>query len=150
MKTKRHNSVLIGVAGEYLAAGELSRRGYIASITMRNSKGVDILVSNQETTKTRGIQVKTGRGTRRAWVLSHKAENYFAPNLYYVFVNLNNGKPADFYIVPSKVVAKFIKKEHSDWLKALGKRGQKHHDNPMRIFKDKDQKYLNRWDLLKL
>ena len=150
MNKKKHNSVLIGVAGEYLVAGELSRKGYIASITRRNSKGVDILVSNQEAKKTRGIQVKSNRGSRRAWVLNQKAENYFAPNLYYVFVNLNSGESADFYIVPSKVVAKFIKKEHSDWLKARGKKGQKHHDNPMRIFKDKDEEYLNRWDLLKL
>ncbi|PIW68446.1 MAG: aspartate ammonia-lyase, partial [Candidatus Omnitrophica bacterium CG12_big_fil_rev_8_21_14_0_65_42_8] len=36
------NPILSGVAGEYLVAGELSRRGYIASITLRNSKGVDI------------------------------------------------------------------------------------------------------------
>ncbi len=34
-------STLVGVAGEYLVAGELSLRGYIASITLRNSKGID-------------------------------------------------------------------------------------------------------------
>ncbi len=35
---------LVGVAGEYLVAGELSLRGYIASITLRNSRGIDIRV----------------------------------------------------------------------------------------------------------
>jgi len=53
------NPILSGVAGEYLVAGELSRRGYIASITLRNSKGVDILASNENASKTVGIQVKT-------------------------------------------------------------------------------------------
>ena len=53
------NPILSGCAGEYLVAGELSRRGYIASITLRNSKGVDMLVTNEKATKTAAIQVKT-------------------------------------------------------------------------------------------
>ena len=42
------DSTLVGVAGEYLVAGELSRRGYIASITLRNSRGIDIIASNSD------------------------------------------------------------------------------------------------------
>lgn len=34
--------------------------------------------------------------------------------------------------------------------KTLGKKGQKHNDNSMRQFKDKDEEYLNKWDLLEL
>jgi hypothetical protein len=52
------NTVLAGVSGEYFVAAELSRRGYIASITLRNTKGVDILCSNADATKAVGIQVK--------------------------------------------------------------------------------------------
>jgi hypothetical protein len=37
MNSKRISGVLSGVAGEYLVAGELSRRGYIASIPLRNT-----------------------------------------------------------------------------------------------------------------
>jgi hypothetical protein len=55
-------SILAGVAGEYLVAGELSRRGWIASITLRNTRGVDILASNSELTRSVGIQVKTSQG----------------------------------------------------------------------------------------
>jgi len=36
------SSQLTGVAGEYFVAAELSRRGFIASITMRNTRGIDI------------------------------------------------------------------------------------------------------------
>ena len=36
------SSILTGVSGEYFAAAELSRRGYVASITLRNTKGIDI------------------------------------------------------------------------------------------------------------
>lgn len=58
MKSKLE-STLVGVAGEYLVAGELSPRGYIASITLRNSRGIDIIASNPEATKSVSIQVKT-------------------------------------------------------------------------------------------
>ena len=39
---KKVSSILTGVSGEYFAAAELSRRGYVASITLRNTKGIDI------------------------------------------------------------------------------------------------------------
>ena len=145
------NTVLSGVSGEYFVAAELSKRGYIASITLRNTKGVDILCSNSEANKTVGIQVKTNSGSNRSWILNQKAEDYFADNLFYIFVNLNeNKKHPDFFIVPSKIVAQYCKKGHSNWLNTPGKKGQKHKDTPMRKFDDSKEEYLNRWDLLNL
>lgn len=100
------NPLLCGVSGEYFVAAELSKRGYIASITLRNTKGVDILCSNADTTKTIGIQVKTNGGSKRGWILNQKAENYYENNLFYIFVNLNNLiKAPEYFIVPSKIVA---------------------------------------------
>jgi len=147
---KKLNSVLSGVAGEYLVAGELTRKGFIAALTMRNSKGVDILVSNDKATKTIGIQVKTNQGRLDWWLLTEKAEDYFAKNLFYVFVNLNNGETPEFYIAPSEIVADFVKRYHRCWLKTPGRRGQKHNDTSLRCFQDSKRKYLNRWDLLNL
>ena len=40
MSNNKVSSILVGVAGEYFAAAELSRRGYIASITLRNTKAI--------------------------------------------------------------------------------------------------------------
>jgi len=150
MKSKRLNSVLSGVAGEYLVAAELTRQGYIASITLRNTKGVDVLVSNEKATKTVGIQVKTNQDSTKWWLLGKKAEDYFADNLFYVFCNLNNGSKPDFFVVPSKIVAKFVRENHQRWLNTPGKRGQKHKDNPLRQFRDKESNYLNRWESLGL
>lgn len=48
-----------GVAGEYFVAAELSRRGHIASLTLGITRGVDILVSNADATRSVGIQVKS-------------------------------------------------------------------------------------------
>jgi hypothetical protein len=44
--SKKVSSILIGVSGEYFVAAELSRRGYVASITLRNTRGIDIVASN--------------------------------------------------------------------------------------------------------
>jgi Holliday junction resolvase-like predicted endonuclease len=52
-------STLVGVAGEYLVAGELTLRGFIASITLRNSRGIDIIASNSDGSSSVSIQVKT-------------------------------------------------------------------------------------------
>ena len=150
MSKGKLNSVQSGVAGEYLTAGELSRRGYIASITLRNTKGIDILVSSEDASHSACLQVKTSYGKSTRWVLNFKAENYYADNLFYCFVNLNNGKTPDFFIVPSKIVADTIRNYYKEWLNTPGRKGQKHKENPMRTFKDAEKKYLNRWDLLGL
>ena len=62
--------LLSGVSGEYFVAAELSRRGFIASITLRNTKGVDILASNSEASRSVAIQVKTNQGSRREWIMT--------------------------------------------------------------------------------
>lgn len=145
------SSGLSGVAGEYYVAGELSVRGYIASITLRNTKGVDILCSNDDATKSVGIQVKTNKRSGREWMLNQKAEGYYADNLFYVFVNLHEGKrPPDYFIVPSKTVATYAKESHEEWRTSPGRNGQQHNDTTMRKFSDKEEEYLNRWDLLGL
>lgn len=150
MNNKRITGVLSGVAGEYLVAGELSRRGYIASITLRNTKGVDILASNATASRTVAIQVKTNQGNPKFWLLDKKVEDYHADNLFYVFVNLNNGKAPDYFIAPSKIVADFAKKYHKKWISTPGRKGQQRKDTPLREFRDPKKEYLNKWELLGL
>ena len=145
------DSGLTGIAGEYLVAGELSKRGYVASITLRNTRGIDIVVTNKDASKSAGVQVKASAGTRRGWILNKKGEDFYSDTLFYVFVNLNgDDERSDFFIVPSKIVADFIKLGHAEWLKALSKKGDPHKDSSMRLFSDKEGKYLERWDLLNL
>lgn len=149
--SSRLPTTLSGVSGEYFVAGELSRLGYIASITLRNTKGIDILASDVSATRQVGIQVKTNQGSKPEWVLSEKAEDFYADSLFYVFVNLKHQQERpDFYIVPSKVVAAYVKTTHQEWLKSPGKRGQAHKDNPVRKFRDEKEQYRDRWDLLGL
>jgi hypothetical protein len=144
-------SVLCGISGEYAAAAELTRRGLVASITLRNTRGIDILVSNADASKSAGVQVKTNQNGKRLWLLNRKAEDFHSRNLYYVFVCLKDpGTRPDFFVVPSKDVARYVTRSHRRWLARPGQGGQAHRDTPMRQFKDPDGKYLERWDLLKL
>jgi len=149
LKTSKVSTVIAGVSGEYFVAAELSKRGYIASITLRNTKGIDILATASVAEKTARIQVKTSQGKRRDWILNKKAESYYAPDLFYIFVALKSlTERPDYFIVPSKTVALFVKERHQKWLDTPGKKGQQHNDSDMRIFVDVDEKYLERWDLL--
>ena len=77
----------LGAAGAYFVAGELSKLGYIALLTNRNSVGIDIIVTNLTTYKSINIQVKTTE-KNPYWLLSKKDEEIHEDNLFYVFVKL--------------------------------------------------------------
>lgn len=145
------SSILTGVSGEYFVAAELSRRGYVASITLRNTKGIDIVATNSDASRSVGISVKTTRSRKKDWAVNEKAESYFSDTLFYVFVNLNalNELPS-FHIVPSKHVATYTKNSHREWLETPNKKGGKHNDSSMRRFKDSSNEFHNKWELLGL
>ena len=124
MSNKLENT-LVGVAGEYFVAAELTRRGYLASITLRNSRGIDIIASNSDGNRSVSIQVKTNNSGTPKWILSKKCEDFYSENHFYVFVSLGelNTLPK-FHIIPSIVVAKEIREGHANWLKGKKKMGQ--------------------------
>jgi len=140
------NNISTGNAGEYFVAGELERRGFTVAVPMSNVENFDILAINKKTFNQYAIQVKTTSYKRKIWTLTQKNEKLINKNIIYVFVSLNQLNTPEFHIVPSEIVAKHIKDSHQDWLNTLGKKGQEHHDNPIRKYEDKNDIYLNRWD----
>ena len=71
--------------------------------------------------------------------------------MFYVFVNINDPRALpDFTVVPSKIVAEYVRSSHAQWLQGTKRSGQPRKDSPMRNFRDDDEKYLNRWELLGL
>jgi hypothetical protein len=140
---------LTGIAGEYFVAAELSRRGFMASITLRNNDSVDIHASRLSDNKIYAIQVKTNQAGRHDWMLSKKAESNKKENFFYIFVALKGvTERPEFFIVPSQKVAEFATNSHAHWLSVPGRNGQKHNDSSMRKFFDIKGEYLERWDLL--
>lgn len=142
------NNISIGNAGEYFVAGELERRGFTVAIPMSNVKDFDILAINRETYKQFAIQVKTTKYKSKEWTLNQKNENIIGDNIIYIFVSLNEMEIPEYHIVSSKIVAEAVKYSHEFWLKTPGRNGKMHNDNPMRKFKDLEDKYLNNWNCL--
>jgi hypothetical protein len=98
---------LIGMRGVYLVAAELSGRGFIASPTSRSARGADILCTDAECKRAFSVQVKTKSTQTSYWLLSRDYKRFVSDSHIYVFVNIKEGGvPAEFFIVPSAVVAK--------------------------------------------
>jgi len=55
----------IGLTGEFYVLAQLAQRGLIGTLTLGNTKGIDILVTNQELNKLFKVEVKTTAKTPR-------------------------------------------------------------------------------------
>jgi hypothetical protein len=157
------DSNITGATGEFYVAAEISKRGAIATLTVKNTPMVDVIATNLANGKSASIQVKT-RSIRntQGWKLTNKAETQSTiKNHYYVFVNLKQDSLPDYYIIPFNEFGKMIIAKHKRWLAMKGRDGNPHKDNNIRNFKpDKinlpfykpdvelGKKYKDRWDIL--
>jgi hypothetical protein len=116
----------ISLAGEFSVLMQLALRDYDASLTLGHTKSVDILVANSSTEKMCKVEVKTRIdheptdsklfGNGLDWPMSLKHESIIAPNLFYVFVSIEKEAHSfRFFIVPSRVVAKYLTESHKYW-----------------------------------
>lgn len=145
----RLEQTLVGVAGEYFVAAELTSHGFLASITLRNSRGVDIIATDGRASRSVTIQVKTSTGGKAEWILTKKSESFQSKSHYYVFVILRGtGARPDYYVVPSAVVAKSITSSHRKWLSGSKANGSPRKDSSMRKFRDHEGRYREAWHLL--
>lgn len=121
------NKNQISLAGEFAVLSQLALRGFDASLTLGNTKGVDILVLNPSNNKMFKVEVKTSErnkpstdsllGKSYYWIMDKKHETTIT-DLFYCFVNLNQkSNHFDYFIVPSKIVAKYILESHQYYLK---------------------------------
>lgn len=96
------------LAGEFLVAGELSRRGYPVSITMGNAKSVDIYADTEKGPIK--IDAKATK-SKTSWYISKKG---VSRDVYYIFVILFEGDKVkanspEYYIIKgSEIIDKKI------------------------------------------
>src|SRR5258708_27322359 len=93
--------MMTGMLGTYLAAAELTQKGLVVSITSRNARGADLLVTDQAYKRTWSIQVKTNRKAASFWLLSKDYRDITSATHIYVFINLRGNERPDYYVVPS-------------------------------------------------
>src|SRR5262245_45923159 len=92
---------LVGAAGEYYVAAELSRRGWLATVTIKNAPGTDVLAQNRATGRVVAIQTKTA---------NYDVNEFWRPQVvlgeWFVFVKLRGeDERPRFFIVPADVVS---------------------------------------------
>ncbi len=166
MKISNNN---ISLAGEFAVLSQLALRGYDANLTLGHSKNVDILVSDPIRNVMYKLEVKTTIGANETpqrnlfgktyeWVMNEKHEKVIDSKLFYCFVILDEDyKTSRFFIVPSKVVAPYVKIQHEFWMSR-----HKHcRETSMRKFRvgleqtgyaiitPKAKRYENNWDFKK-
>lgn len=158
----------VSLAGEFAALSRLALWGYDANMTLGRTKNVDILVSNPQTNKLYQLEVKTNLDSRKRspvsklfgrfvsdWIMHKKHETIARPELWYCFVTIGlESKLARYFIVPSAIVADYVRAQHRLWLDTT-KKGK---DGPMRLFRigfdgDKyrvptptEKKYEDNWE----
>jgi hypothetical protein len=122
------------LAGEFLVAGELARRGYSVSITMGNAKSVDIYAEKDK--KRFKVDAKASR-TKTNWPVNEKS---IQPDVFYVFVNLGTDSQiednisSEYFIVTGKEIKS--KNLIQSWKSRQG----------ITYKSLNDEKYIKRWD----
>ena len=145
---------ITGVSGEYFIAAELSRRGWVAVLTLKNTPNIVLIATTPDGKRTLNIQVKTRSiGNRKGWILTKNIEAIVPGNNFYiVFVDLKGiDSLPDYYLIPKNLFARWIAKGHKEWLAAPGRHGHVHVDNPIREFSRKGfkafERYHNNWNI---
>jgi hypothetical protein len=150
----------IGLAGEFYVLAQLVQHDLVATLTLANTKGVDILVANPELKQLFKIEVKTTAGGPRygsifanepcyAWPMSAKHEHLIDADLFYCFVVLRGCTQLPrFFIVPSRYVATYVRAQHAYWLRTRQKSGVDTHMRLFRIPASDPLGFENNWVVL--
>ncbi len=93
----------IGMAGELLVASKLFRRGYDVSITLSNTKAIDLFVYNPTTQKTFPTQVKT---LQRSNCFPIHFERIHDDHVYVFALLQGKGGLEEFFIVMGRDIRK--------------------------------------------
>jgi hypothetical protein len=115
------------IAGEYAVMAYLSMHGLDVNITLKNTKGMDIIASNPITGNMYRVEVKTTAvdyfmyehifGRTYSWMMSNERICQIAENLIYVFVKMNTEQDLfKFFVVPSDIVKKAVQAEHMRYI----------------------------------
>lgn len=156
-KIKAGGGMFICNAGEHYVMAELLKREITAALAPRNAPAFDILAAKGN--KTARIRVKTKSESQETWQYAVKKTGLIFKDFsengdFTVLVNLaDDTKNLKFYIIPTKIVEKWLQDDFIEWLTTPGKGGRPRSEtNPKRHLSQKKHAgelkgYLN-WDIL--
>jgi hypothetical protein len=152
MKQKRTksgvDSVMKGNTGEFYVLAELSRRGWTAAQTARNTRVYDILA--RKDSQQVAIRVKTKTSDARVFQWNAKDDGgifgEIGTNDFCVLVDIpaSQDEIPQFYIVPTQVLHEWLNADFKTWLNTPGKIKKQHSpDNRRRLFYTDDDTSMN-------
>jgi len=144
------STALTGAAGAYHVAGELSQRGWMASLTQRNAPRTDVLAQDLRLPLLAAIQVKTRRVGDFQIGVGGEHPSPAGLNEWYALVSLRPlGERADFYIIPRNHVSAFVFIGFWNWIAEAPEGGRRNPEGRHRTGTPADfAGYHERWDLL--
>lgn len=150
-----------GSASQFYVAAELCRRGLVANVTLGNCPNIDILCTNKSANRFVHIQVKTFIPGNRTCAVGIKSEKIYGESFFWVLAGIpepDQKSKFQYFIIPSRDMAKNMKEQHDVWVATPGKKGQQHDGSTKcraLVLPPKKNhngweigKYLNRWDLI--
>ena len=109
---------LVGAAGVHFVVSELSFRNLIALPTIRNTAGIDILVSEPDGSGQANLQVKTRSSKEDYWPTSRPERCIKGSHSFYVFVRyLADEERFEAFLESGSNVAKQVQENLLDYQK---------------------------------
>lgn len=142
------NKLMTGLAGEYLVAGMMNLKGWVASLTLKNFPGVDIFGKDPKTDQNISVQVKTSRensfniGINRP---QRKVLNDLIKGPF-VFVHIDKNNDVTYYILTRDEVIELINTTDDDYL--ARKKDKSKEDYPMALWCKDLAPFKDHWDSL--
>ena len=92
---------MTGLAGEYMVAGIMNMKGWVASLTLKNFPGVDIFGKDPVTGKNISVQVKTTRESSFNIGLNHLQRPVIDQIIKgpFVFVHISSSQDVSYFIL---------------------------------------------------
>ena len=100
-----------GLAGEFLVAGELLRRGISAAVTYGNAKKADILAINGS--KALSLEVKTT--SKSSWLIGNKIPDAADKLWVLVYLPTNEAFSPEYYILTAKELHDLLMPIDAKW-----------------------------------
>ena len=165
-RTSQEEKTRRGMAGEFLVAAELNRRGFQAAVTFGSAKRADVYALDSESDRLARIEVKSTREGSRKWVLGQRVldRKTWSENVFWVLVKLPDPHPptadttdeirgrhaARFYVFTSKEIGEHVQGLHEEYVRRFRERNGREFEGPgvLQLPTSDAQESENRWDKL--
>jgi hypothetical protein len=111
--TKQTKKYETGMAGEFLVAGELCRRGVFCSVTYGNAKKADVVAFSQATGRYLPLEVKTTSEDR--WVIGNSVPENSERLWVFVFLPPDNSQSPEYFVLSSSELNAFLVPQHEEY-----------------------------------